>query len=233
MGLDAVELIMGVEEAFDIEIPDEEAPAIRTVGQMYELILRKLTLIEARPCTSSVVFYRTRRALMDLHGVRRRSVAPSTPMDALLPPGRRRAQWYDLSQAAEVRLPELVLPPRIRRLLNSLVLVLLLTCLAAYFTYPVLLSALYCVSSAVLMWMAPRLAAPLADQLPAECGTVGGTVRAALRLTYGIHPRTWRPKGLTPDEVWETLRKVIVEQLAVPPEAVTAEAELVRDLGAD
>ena len=53
MGLDAVELIMGVEEAFDIEIPDEEAPTIRTVGQMYALVLRKLALIEARPCMSS------------------------------------------------------------------------------------------------------------------------------------------------------------------------------------
>jgi hypothetical protein len=95
---------------------------------------------------------------------------------------------------------------------------------------------LYAICSAVLIWIAPRLAAPVADQLPAECATVGGTVRAAVRLKYGIDPRPSRlsrQKGLTRHEVWEMLRTIIVEQLAVPPEAVTIDAEFVRDLGAD
>ena len=36
-----------------------------------------------------------------------------------------------------------------------------------------------------------------------------------------------------PYEVWETLRRFIVEQLGVPLEAVTADAFLVDNLGAD
>lgn len=39
MGLGAVELIMSVEEAFDIEIPDREAEELSTVGQMYAYII--------------------------------------------------------------------------------------------------------------------------------------------------------------------------------------------------
>lgn len=40
--LDAVELIMQVEERFDIAIPDEEAENIVTVQQLIQLIMHKL-----------------------------------------------------------------------------------------------------------------------------------------------------------------------------------------------
>ena len=42
MGLDTVELVMAVEEEFGITISDEEAQDIRTVGDMYQCVLRKV-----------------------------------------------------------------------------------------------------------------------------------------------------------------------------------------------
>ena len=39
--LDTVELVMAFEEAFDIEIPDEDAEKITTVGQAWEYIQEK------------------------------------------------------------------------------------------------------------------------------------------------------------------------------------------------
>lgn len=39
--LDTVELIMALEEAFDIEIPDEQAEKIKTVGEALEHIKAK------------------------------------------------------------------------------------------------------------------------------------------------------------------------------------------------
>jgi hypothetical protein len=35
MGLDIVELIMAVEDEFDLEIPNEDAERLRTVGDIY------------------------------------------------------------------------------------------------------------------------------------------------------------------------------------------------------
>ena len=40
--LDVVDLVMGLEEEFDVEIPDEDAEKIQTVGQAVEYIDQKV-----------------------------------------------------------------------------------------------------------------------------------------------------------------------------------------------
>jgi acyl carrier protein len=40
--LDVVELVMALEEAFDIEIPDEDAEKIRTVNDIYQYLAKAL-----------------------------------------------------------------------------------------------------------------------------------------------------------------------------------------------
>ena len=44
MGLDIVELIMRTEEVFSIDLPDSECESVRTVGDLYRLVLDKLSL---------------------------------------------------------------------------------------------------------------------------------------------------------------------------------------------
>jgi hypothetical protein len=44
MGLDGVEIILRTEELFAIDIGDEEAAKVETVGQFYELICSKLQI---------------------------------------------------------------------------------------------------------------------------------------------------------------------------------------------
>lgn len=41
--LDVVELVMAIEEAFDIEIGDEDAEAIRTVGDVEAYVQKRLS----------------------------------------------------------------------------------------------------------------------------------------------------------------------------------------------
>ena len=40
--LDVVEMIMAIEEAFDIEIPDEDAEGMRTIGDVEVYVSRRL-----------------------------------------------------------------------------------------------------------------------------------------------------------------------------------------------
>ena len=41
--LDTVELLMGVEETFNVEIPDEEAGKLETVGKVIDYLAQKLS----------------------------------------------------------------------------------------------------------------------------------------------------------------------------------------------
>jgi hypothetical protein len=98
MGLDVVEIILGIGEAFEIEIPDHEAEKLSTVGQLYAFVVSRLAFNESRRCPSSAVFYQARRALIDRYGLQRRSIAPATTMEALLPASRRRSDCYSDSR---------------------------------------------------------------------------------------------------------------------------------------
>lgn len=40
--LDLVELVMALEEEFDVTVPEEELDGIKTVGQAYDLVVGKL-----------------------------------------------------------------------------------------------------------------------------------------------------------------------------------------------
>lgn len=53
MGLDGVEIILRTEELFNIEIGDEEAASVETVGEFYKLICSKLQISPLQsPATS-------------------------------------------------------------------------------------------------------------------------------------------------------------------------------------
>ncbi len=41
--LDVVEMVMAIEETFDIEIPDEDAEALRTLGDIQNYITKRLS----------------------------------------------------------------------------------------------------------------------------------------------------------------------------------------------
>jgi acyl carrier protein len=40
--LDLVELVMALEEAFDVEVPEDELDGITTIGQAYDLVVGKI-----------------------------------------------------------------------------------------------------------------------------------------------------------------------------------------------
>jgi hypothetical protein len=42
MGLDIVEMVMALENAFQVRLPEEELARIRTVGELYDCVVRQL-----------------------------------------------------------------------------------------------------------------------------------------------------------------------------------------------
>src|SRR5690349_14886079 len=110
MGMDSVELVMEAEEAFGIRFADDEGLKIRTVGEFYEVILRKLPPAVPRRCLTAAVFYRVRRALTATTNVARQEIRPATRLAPLLPADRRKHVWKELERRLDLRLPSLTSP---------------------------------------------------------------------------------------------------------------------------
>jgi acyl carrier protein len=119
MGLDVVELVMEVEEQFGVRIADREAERMRTVGDLYQFLLGKRSLV-LDGCPSSAVFYRARRALIQLFCVERQAIRPSSSLEELIPLENRRDHWDRFRRAfGPFNLPRLGQPTWLSWLLTS------------------------------------------------------------------------------------------------------------------
>lgn len=75
MGLDTVELVMSVEEHFDIAIPDDVASMLVTVGSLHAFVVSELQRIH-RPRDAEVVFAELREIIVDQLGIKPERVVP-------------------------------------------------------------------------------------------------------------------------------------------------------------
>lgn len=75
MGLDSVELVMSVEEHFDIAIPDHVAETLVTVGKLHDCVVSELQRLR-RPCNSDAVFAEIREIICDRLGIEPERVVP-------------------------------------------------------------------------------------------------------------------------------------------------------------
>ncbi len=85
MGLDGVEIIMKIEESFDIVIEDSVAEKIRTPGQLIDLVLSKVGRTSHGACLTQRAFHRVRGFLVKQFGRERQQIRTDTSMISLFP----------------------------------------------------------------------------------------------------------------------------------------------------
>jgi len=220
MGLESVELIMRAEEEFSIEIFDQEAEGVSTPGQLCALIERKLGFANAEKrsgCPTSRAFYRVRQTLQELN-VPRSAITPRTHFESLFPAPERAAHWRELEGRLDLPLPRLGVPAWLQWALAS----------------PVALFPLYLVWPNLaflgLMWIGWVYLIHLAlcrvsVWTPAYRMTVGDISH---RFADKQHERDPQPE---PRDLWPKVQWMIADEMGVPLEKVTRDADFFRDLG--
>jgi acyl carrier protein len=93
MGLDLVELVMAIEEAFLISIPDEDAAPLGTPRKLVDYLERRLVSSNRSLRAEQRAFHLLRRAGMRVLGRPRSEFAPETRWDQLLPVDERGRIW--------------------------------------------------------------------------------------------------------------------------------------------
>src|SRR5947208_1759563 len=108
MGLDTVELVMELEDEFEIRIADSDAEMTQTVGQTIDLIISMLRS-GPRPdlsyCESARTFYQVRRELVAQCGVDRDAIRPNSSIGQLIPRGPQRREWPDIARRCGLPIP--------------------------------------------------------------------------------------------------------------------------------
>jgi hypothetical protein len=231
MGLDAVELVMAVEEEFGIAIDDRDAERIVTVGQLWDYICERVTFVPTPVCATAAAFYCLRRAFVSEAGVARSEFLPASRLHNLLPRQARRTTWRRLASASGLKLP----------VLEASAILAQCGLYAAF-----LLSG---IGAAIVLWVSENF---LLAFLAVMFGTLGfsllldrlmtpwrneinpawASARGLAQAVVGLNPEAWSNTVVESREIaWQRLRTLIAENLCVSLELVRPEASFVNDLG--
>ncbi len=111
MGMDAVELVIRFEDAFGIRIPDEVAEQMTTPRKVTDYVLAQVAVSEESSCLSQQAFYFLRGKFVASMKIPRSDFSPSTRLEDLIPPQRRRQVWAGIkSEIGPSALPDLARP---------------------------------------------------------------------------------------------------------------------------
>ena len=69
MGLDTVEIIVDIENCFNIHIEDEDAARIRTVGELIDHVWLLVKKEESNSCLNQIIFFRIRKFFTAKHAI--------------------------------------------------------------------------------------------------------------------------------------------------------------------
>jgi acyl carrier protein len=76
MGMDTVELVMAVEAIFEIDIPDEQAEQLETVGKLHQFVVAELIRRGRAEINPAMVFDQLRTIICRQLGVKPVQVVP-------------------------------------------------------------------------------------------------------------------------------------------------------------
>jgi hypothetical protein len=177
-GMDSVEALQELEAIFQIKIESEEAEAMETVGEMFDVIIAKRPPNQSETCGCAMAFYRLRGAIGD------HKLIPASPIEFLNLYGAKRA-FAELHERTGLRLPS----PHLAQLGRLGCAVAVVACVTLF----VLLVGLLC-GHASSWWMLGGLLVMIAgivatrmDKgiLPPDCETLGDLAKVTAAKSYG------------------------------------------------
>jgi len=233
MGLDSIELLMEVEKAFDIRIPDSEAEKIRTVGDFHNTVWHHLTERHSSRCNSQILFYKLRKNFADSFGIEKKTFKKDTILNNNVPQNDRRNNYLDLGNTLNLKLPELVLTKPWKNFLNTIGLITIL----GGFLYALFLAEFSNYSRWVyLMPFAGIFITQIFSELlnPKRIIIEPDSVRSFTEKTLALNfSSITKGGGVNRKDVENVINEIIVDKIGVDWDEISPEKSLTDDLGVD
>ncbi len=224
---DVKALLEGVEGAFEIKFRPGELSDYSCFSDLCTAVQSRVVHEPTEKCFSSIVFWKLRRACMELLGAPRASIRPSTSMDLLLPAFGRRRAWFALSTAAGLKLPGLEYSSFYSSVIffgaGGLPVILLVTAgvswdiaLASLLLLPITTAALF------------HALRPFAAELSSQSRTFGELTKTVVGLNHGQLVREFGASRES--ETCQALRYVIGDLIDIDPNVLLGEDPQLIDL---
>jgi hypothetical protein len=186
-GEDSCELVSTIEQSFGMKFSEDELVQATTIGTLAHIVFAKLEHPVSPQCLSAVMFYKLRRAFIELFEIPRTKIVPAKSLYELMPWTTRKKQWRTIQNHLNYVLPQLTWPEwllALGLLLAGATLYVLfgLKMLRTLGAASALVGAIGFVSVFVLVAV---ILNPLGRGFPRNCETFGDLVKLALARNYG------------------------------------------------
>ncbi|QDS95120.1 acyl carrier protein [Roseimaritima multifibrata] len=227
MGLDAVEIVMNVEDHFGITIQNTEAEHVRTVADLVTLIHGRIAVAHESYCPTLPAFLKLRTNVRDAIGDHTYRIRPRQRIVDRLTVTQRRQLWNRLSEMLGSPPRGLRRPRLLRQLLGISVVTLLGIALIAAVAIDLRILPVTLVVAAFCIFLLHIVTVPFRTVPPAEWVTFGDITTKIVSVTSATKQLQLR----TADDVLCELRPLIVDVLGVDIDEVVPDARFVEDLG--
>ena len=228
MGLDGVELVMALEEAFGVDLINDDLSKTVSPRLIGDVIFSKLQATDERLCQSQRAFYILRKALMGLLGLKRQEVTLDCRLSAFIPRERERELWPQLQTVVGARTwPRLARPKWMSPSLAWVAIAIIAATAWLSVSYGcgealglicgVVLAALFSVFAAKWTVRYQRC-------IPARYRCV----RDLVPLVINSDRVKW-----TRDQVSKVVKAIVMEQLGVSEAKYTEDSHFINDFGMD
>lgn len=233
MGLDSVEILVNVENAFGITISNYEAEKIYTVGDIHNIVWRNIQGRQSMRCRSQQLFYKLRYILINRYKVPREAIELDASLNNIFPQKNRRLKYHKLQKELQLKVPELALPATWARALMVTGVVFIPG------TSVVTLVLIYGYDRTQWLYLFPALGilatafiSNILDAVRTEFRpeTVKDYTKEVLTLNYGT---LMQDKHIDRKEMEVLINNVIAETIGLELHEILPEKSLTDDLGID
>ena len=227
MGLDAVELVMDVEDHFGISIQNSEAERVRSVGDLVALVQSRIDAAHAATCPTLSSFLQLRSCAREIANDNRLHIRASTRVVDALTRSERQRLWDRLHDLLGTAPPSLRRPPAMRKVLVVLVLAAIISAIATAAAIDLailpLTLALAAIITLVLHFLTVRFRIVPPDALT-TFGAISKRIAGVTVATKQLHLRSL-------DEILDELKPIVADTLGVDASDVVSTARFIEDLG--
>lgn len=227
MGLDAVEIVMDVEDHFGISIQNTEAERVRTVGDLVSLIQSRIEAAHLATCPTLVSFLRLRSSVREIVTDETLRIRTGTRVVDVLTRSHRRRLWTRLDDFLGSAPPSLRRPPLLRKSLACLVVAAIVLAIAAAANIDLAILPLTLAFAAFVTLVLHFATVPFRIYPPDTLTTFG----AIARRMAGVTVATKQLHLHWDDAILAELRPIVVDALGVDGSEVVPTARFIEDLG--